>query len=665
MDKDAYRQPSRRPSPEVERPVLRRIGRTGPADYDFAAIKIPDALDDGTLPQPYVDQDVETRIPLWMELPIHVNDKYFVTIDGKQVGDRGIITQEIIDRAEDLSVKIDKKEFAGPDRTYQVSYAVAVFPGGDIFDSKHPFALRIDRTAPGGEGLGEIDFPNDIEDHGLTSERLDELGDVLEGAIPDYFDRMIGDVIQPYLGDDIPVDPIKITAVNIDQFPVARFTRKHLLDAGGKGIVKFYYRVTDRAGNISQRSTETRLRLFLVDEPINLTAPGIAAMHDGSTPGVIVEKEARDGVAVSIPQYTHVAPGDEIILDWAGVRLPPVTVRASDIKPGEPATPLFYIIASYADIQAANEQSRYAAEVMYIVRRGREIMSESTLVVVNLSIPGGPDPDPGTPINENLHAPRVRGKASGQDNNLTPEDSIAGANVFIRTTTTEMPPSVAFAKDDVIQLSWHGSPAGAPYVVREDDIGGDIVIEVDADTIGLGGSGLIEVQYKATRNNEPDPGSNTALSPVQGVRVTLKGDLPGGGKLDVGLFTEANENNAIGYAAANSDGGTPFVMPHYRNKKPGDILFVHFVGNDRLDGSGKIIEGSRFTHTHFVSGNDADTASTVVIPTVHLLEIEYGSAHAYYTASNEYGVVRADDAFVYMDTRHGSNDLPPSVKAFA
>lgn len=635
-------------TPPIHRRVARRLDPMGRADDPVLdPPRVPDALEDGTLPRPIVDNDVRVLIPIWTNLPPHEGDRYVLTFAGRDIGDMIPLTQEEIDAGRPIETVLPAAIVDTADGSYALGYWVFTNPGGETrFSATVP--LIVDRTAPGGESLGKMDFDDDIEENGLSSEQLSAMGNRLPADISDYFGRTAGDRIDYFVGT-IPAGSVVIGNLPKDEPVTVYFSRKNLEDAGGKGRPDFWYQVTDKANNLSRPSVAAQITLEITGAPENLGRPTIRAMNDTETPGLIVEAEARAGVDVTIPSYTNAAEGDQIILQWGSITLPPVPVRASDIPP-LPGQPLFDIAVSYALVQQLGV--KYSAEVRYQVKRVGTVTSPPATAYVDITIPGGPDPDPETPVNENLFRPLVRGRASGQDNVITADDSLVGGDATIRGLTNELPAKFAFQEGDILQLYWNSDAIGAPYRVPIDKVGMDLSLPITAEDIRNGGSGTVQAHYTATRALNPGPGRNTAYSPRQDVQVANKGDLPGGGTVDKGIFTEANANNAINRTAAISNGGTTFEVPYYSNKRRDDVLRLTFDAYPSLSGDGDPIPESHFTAEHHVGGDDEKTSYTFVIPTQHILAVQaLGSARATYTATNAFGTTRSEVTFVLIDVR--------------
>lgn len=301
---------------------------------------------------------------------------------------------------------------------------------------------------------------------------------------------------------------------------------------------------------------------------------------------------------------------------------------------------------------------RYNATVLYNVNYlAVKTESPAATVLVDVTTPGGPDPEPGTPPNENLRAPKVVGAVGGKDNIIDPDDAEQTAVATIPGVVVGPPAGPSFAAGDVLRFFWNGVQVGASYTVLNTDIGRDITLSVPSATLKSGGTGTATIHYTATRTVQTgagDPVENTAVSPAQAVQVTLTDDLPGGpGGLDDGIFTGANDYNAINRAEAV--GGTPFRIPFYANKKLGNIIAVDFVQYVEEDDPVTPIEATRYTATHVVGPDDLSTYWDFIIPENKLLVPgdQGQSALASYTVTvSEGGLeVASDETFVYIDMR--------------
>ena len=651
-----------------------------PEAVELPVIQILDTLiQPGNIipPAAYVN-GLRVRIPSWSTWidgqPARARDLWWLTVNGEAVTDetqRGAIGE---DAPIDTLIPAAALAALAADGPVSLGYGVIAVPAGSEGASA-PFIATRDTTPPGGRSLGSITFDWKIVVSGVSLGWLKDNGGLLPGLISDYYDMKPGDTIHPFIihPANFEVDPvtgfltpaaeaqavfattIPVTDGNAGEEVPVTFTQAQLedprLDASDfAGLLQFCYFVTDNVPNKSRCAEVSYLRVVVINAPDDLKAPIVPLYLDDE---LVSEADARTPVTVQIPAFTNAAEGMEIIVTWQGIDLPGITLGAI----ADPAPPIIAEVSvPYAVV--ARVPYRYNATVLYNVNYlAVKTESPAATVLVDVTTPGGPDPEPGTPPNENLRAPKVVGAVGGKDNIIDPDDAEQTAVATIPGVVVAPPAGPSFAAGDVLRFFWNGVQVGASYTVLNTDIGRDITLSVPSATLKSGGTGTATIHYTATRtvqNGAGDPVENTAVSPAQAVQVTLTDDLPGGpGGLNDGIFTGANDYNAINRAEAV--GGTPFRIPFYANKKLGNIIAVDFVQYVEEDDPVTPIEATRYTATHVVGPDDLSTYWDFIIPENKLLVPgdQGQSALASYTVTvSEGGLeVASDETFVYIDMR--------------
>ncbi|MGF6513628.1 hypothetical protein ABH912_001094 [Pseudomonas sp. BT76 TE3572] len=408
-----------------------------------------------------------------------------------------------------------------------------------------------------------------------------------------------------------------------------------------------------RNGQVVGRSKEAMAQVMgSGEEPGPLKAPRVPAFDDG----LVTDADARIPVEVLIPTFNNALAGDEITVLWGSKRAAPVTLLDTDL----PNDPIIGVKLLYALVESAGQGP---IDVKYEFRRSTIIAKTSpvTPVVVDLSIPGGPDPDPETPENENLRPNLVLG-ASKTPNVITPQDFELDATATL--PWRDKTGNAYMVTGDIVQVFW-GTQSLAPYPVKSTDAA-DLVLPVLQAIIALEGSGDVPVRYTVTRKLATAPHEGVSRSPVQNVSVLSAGDLPGGvGGLGPGVFTEANADNAIGRAVIE-DGSTPLRITNYLNMKVEDKIELFFIGIDNYAGTGNEIEASRFEPTHEVVVADMTRGYVdFPIPALNILHIcTQGSAKVKYRVTAKVSGAKATsrEAFVLIDVKlpHESTcPIPP------
>ncbi|QWT21713.1 hypothetical protein KPL74_06820 [Bacillus sp. NP157] len=151
---------------------------------------------------------------------------------------------------------------------HSIRYMVSARPFGDMVFSEDAH-FRIDRTPAGGRLLSRIMFPQRFHAEGVCLDTLFSLpGGALEGVIADYRDLDPLDIVSVRMrlqgqANEIPVCEF---AAGEDRTPMTiHLTRSDFEKLGEDGPVDIYYRVRDKAGNLSEESVTATLEQSFVD----------------------------------------------------------------------------------------------------------------------------------------------------------------------------------------------------------------------------------------------------------------------------------------------------------------------------------------------------------------------------------------------------------------
>jgi hypothetical protein len=303
----------------------------------------------------------------------------------------------------------------------------------------------------------------------------------------------------------------------------------------------------------------------------------------------------------------------------------------------------------------------------WLLRTGTpRLDSPETLVNVNLSTPGGPDPDPETPEHENIKAPDILCGTSPV-NTISPVDYGKNAVATVYRVGVDLAP--IWLVGDEIQLYWGNisTPAGALVSVVPGNQGANISIPVPFTGVIEGSAGAVPVFFTVTR--ALDSNNNvTVESPKQTVTVTSSGDLPGDGlPLAQGIFPEANASNIITRAAGLDGTSFRITLSGVANielaKNP--KVSYNFVGVSSLDAtdpSAPPIEESRLTATDVPITAAMITAGFYEVPLPYSLTyyICRNGATLDYSIRNDTGPIAGIQKFVRfaMNQGGGSCTLP-------
>lgn len=610
------------------------------------------AFDDGLLPVEVADNDLIVRIPVDPASPVF--DPFFLgTLQLYWKGDKFGSAYQILDTDLgnpfiDLTLPLAELTAEG---TSSLTYVGTANPGLDEFFGDPAWEIEVDRTAPGGGVLAPLLFTDDVIQEGVTPSKLDANGN-LPSRAAHWRELKLGDKLYPILvdaaGTVVEVDPIEVvdTTPGLDvPVPIPRAKLEEI----GDGQVDFTFTLEDRAGNRSGRAPAVRLNVLLTSVPPNWAAPTIPLAK--APDNFLGEAAARTPIGVVIPADSNFQPADSIVVRWGDQQ------AVEEVVSDPAADPLMTILLPYSLVQAAGNGAR---NVTYnVFRNNIDIGTSVPAVVVNvdLTVPGGEDPDPETPEHGNLIAAKVVGD-SGVEDIISPEDLELDATVVIPFQGADN--QAVFLSGDIVQVAW-GTTLLTPYTILPADLARDLVLPLTSAQMKEEGAGEFDLKYTIERALATPPGeSNTALAPSKPVQVISRAQLPGGENLDTGSFPEANANNAINSAAAASGGGTEFRIDTYLNMAIGDFISFRFIAYDGYKRAGPTNEvpESEFIRTREISSDDISNGYyEFLVPSANLYLAGKpgaegrGDALASYSIRNEFGTNKGVDVEVLIDAR--------------
>ncbi|MBB3228270.1 hypothetical protein FHW69_002905 [Luteibacter sp. Sphag1AF] len=529
-----------------------------------------------------------------------------------------------------------------------------------------PTTFIVDKTPPAGELRPGAPggFDGRLND-GLTQELLTQLGGVIVASLPAYGSggpgqMAAGDEVTPYV-NTIPGTPFVITAAQAGSSPsiLMEFTEAQI-KAAGDGPADFYYTVRDRAGWISKPSFPHMIDIYLNASITDLVAPIVPAYTSGL---VILEEEARTGVLVTIPAHVKVLAGYSVVVIWNGRRQPAVRVQVDNTA--------FDVVVPYAEIVLGNGGQDIANfDVIYEVLSSNITIGTSppARVRTNLELPGGEDPDTGTPWHDNLHPAVVHGN-SGTANVITPEDSLLPAIITIPFDGVDS--TAVFKAGDEIVVRWNMTVIADTKTVTAADVaaGADFLLTITSAEIQAAGSDpALPVTYTVRRLVQPPTGYNTSYSPVQLVNVQSLGDVPGGGDpLPFALSLDETYDLGLGPDYRFVDwfyipGGIRLELPHYANKAVGDVITVYYTATevgfqDDWPGIGGPLPGLELTQpaTFTVGPDEVDTSSYFQLPEYCLrpLVTLKCTGTIKWSARNAHGTANSLEMYLFVDNRPG------------
>jgi hypothetical protein len=588
------------------------VTRSMPRELPQPNVPVADPID-GLLTLEDLQNPVVMHFVAWPEVTSDYS--YQLVWNGVATGVTKPITTE--QPGDPLTLEIPAGLLAN-DGQYSAGYVAINNIGGQVAYSP-VVPLIVDRTAPGAGLLAAMVFPVETHDGVLTSDELTGLGNVLTAEVPGYAGMAWGDRIRTFWGSVAGPEHTVTTAEVIEERVMVDFTRA-FLERLGDVEEPVYYRVTDRAGNVSIDSLAKTFQLFLTEVPHDYPAPLCSQAADG----VIDDADARATVAVDIPQYPNPQVGDRITLYWGANALPEVPLQAGD----ETSDPVFTLNVAYAQIALAGDGD---VDLHYEVRRGGRLVGTSLQLTVNvhLTLPGPQDPDPETPENEALDLPIIRGTSDNPNN----EDNVIDEDDFLLEANAVIGWKDEFAISDVISLYWGSQASPVVYTLRSSDVGRDLLLTIPNALMAAEGTGdSIRVYYTVTHAGNP----NTSRSGAQPVVVRSLGDLPGGPEgLKGPVFTNANEHNAI--SPINSPDGTPIFVPPYLNADKYPRVRIVFHGYNRANGDTPV-PGASVEFTHVMDELEQAQGYSFRVTAQQLKLICEGRGEAYYRVEGPGGL---------------------------
>jgi len=385
-----------------------------------------------------------------------------------------------------------------------------------------------------------------------------------------------------------------------------------------------YYRIKDRAGNLSASSKEVTITLFLTEVITDLSPP-VVENYDG----LIDYGDALSNVKVDIPSTAILQDGDEVLLRWGPIPIGPYPVDLDDLSQ---EFVLIFDIA-YATIAQAGDGVR---QLRYDVLRDGHLIGVSKTVDVNVKIEL---PVPGT-----LEKPTIKGGSS------TPsaEDNVIDENDFELDATVILSWNDNFNAGESIQIYWSGQEVLIPpYTITNSDTaaGRPLLLVIPNSAFKPIGTGTdIRVYYSVSQPGNP----NQSFSEERGVIVRSKDELPGGSDgLDAPQFEQLNSNGAIN--RENSVNGAPIYIKPFLNISVGQtIVFTYEAYSDLVSDELSFV----WTHTSApLTSEQVIDGYRFSVPRSELMRHCYGHAETTYQVISDNGTGNSKRASAYVDLR--------------
>lgn len=628
------------------------------APRDLGQLEVPGITASGRISLAALEKRLEIRIPKSPEFYNELRLQLYV--DGHEPahakGSPYLVTQADLDNPAltYLSLYIETADFPaqGTTESWELDYEAY----DELSDSGEfswlPVRVIFDREAPGGAHPNALEFTRD-QRAGITEDDL--VNDQLPVTLSPWYDAVKGDYAELWIGtspNELDGSYVKIEPAIDDpnKEVTVRFPRA-AIEALGDGTRYFAHRLHDQIGNISVRSEPIAIDVLLSDVPSGLQAPMLVT----GTPGLVTYNDIVPlGPVIQIPPFTKPIKGDDIWVKW-GAHFINTPYRLTDEDIG--ADPLAQFYVDYRQVLAAGNAS--GLPVSYEVRRGAMVLASSPAlnIDVDLEVPGDVDPTPETPENENLRVLSVQadsGAINLIDDNDYGKDALA---IIPRANRDDTGP--VWKIGDTVRVQWGADPDNNSENVTIDDTNEDqdLTIALPGKLHTDAGVGDIEVSYIITRPLGSAPGSSSARSPAQRVKVVSRAQLPGGGTLAMAVFPDEVPDNRIDHDTGR--GGTTLEVPldGVSNVAVDDLINLRFVGVASLTNpdAAQIPGTEVVVIDHRITEQELDVAKKFVLQLTpgHLKAICRNGATTHYSISNRNGTANATRRFIRIAVNMG------------
>lgn len=467
-------------------------------------VDIPDG-EPNLLPKEALLAPLRVEFPVWegaVTDPADTGDTLYLYWDGVQVDVKLFKAGDVVPGNLFMTVP---RAYLNGDGEHELQYVAHNSVGNPV--GSFPAPVWVDTTEPGHNDvlraiLADPPVPGDI----VNEAYLLANGDQLVAQVPDYRETRVGDVIQGFWRHDLseehedPADAQTVVDKDaIEAGTIALVFAGSTIRGKGNGRATCWYRITDRAGNVSARSDEKQWLVDVQAPPSSLRPPRIPQADDG----LVSRADACDKVMVVLDGYSVPVPGDELLVMFNSTPLPPVPAPTPGSFPVSVEVP-------WDILQVYGETALYHAVVTWQVRRGAFLTPPSTPlnVDVDLRIPGPPNPSP-CPYNAQL--PSVTVKGSTGDNRIVSADAPGPVPVEVMLYTP-------VNEHELLELFWGELPAPvADYEVMAGDVPGiTITFQVPwASILAAGADPALPVAYTVSN------GVNAQRSPTTSCEVDL------------------------------------------------------------------------------------------------------------------------------------------------
>ncbi|QWT21715.1 hypothetical protein KPL74_06830 [Bacillus sp. NP157] len=610
---------------------------------------IPEMLDDGTLPIEAISDGLLVLAPTGGEggfLP-RAGDVFLVAVNDIPIA---ATAQTLIDSTPNpMQLVVPASFFKSLDDGFHtISYIVTVSPS--VTAQSLPVNVLVDRKPSGGSLLPRIIFEEHIERDGISAAELVSRPDQsIPVRIPDYRHQAAGDVIEIFYcsrNSSLAIAHPPINVMTDAQEITAMFTLSDLERVEDDGIVDFFYRVTDRAHNVSAPSPRTPVRSNAKYGPRVMYKADVKRV-EGS---VVLDHDIRPQMHIAIPQCDPPSRDG----DYVGFSIGTEQFMAGPLKLTDSDKGLIGDISlTYADAWSLVPQDGrmpFDAPINYaLIRTGVASKGPSSTASFNFSLPGGQDPNPATPENEALVVPLLR-SAGGEDNVIKPDDLGNPAKIILQHATSP-DTSLGLVDGDRVTMEVDTKLISLSVLVR----GNPSRLEIDVPPGYLRDyRGQKALSYQVERRLEEGVSINVR-SRAQNVSIYSQDMLPGDGlplspsKFVLPGIDEVGGASYILLSAHLRHPENRIRIYSYTNMLPGDLVSIDVTGFDGVDGGQEV---GRFSLTYMVKEDDLEARADMLRPKdgmlvyfdvpvgsagTSLLPIRYGRAETVYSVSNKVG----------------------------
>ncbi|WP_122761849.1 Ig-like domain-containing protein [Pseudomonas viridiflava] len=450
------------------------------------AIKINN---EGLLPVSALNGPIEVTFPAWLNVMEGIS--YQLLWDDKLTGEVKLIEKgtqpgTILN----ANIPVD----ALTEGKHTIAYRLTNIENGTTSDSPSS-PVEVDITQPGAPTLAPIILPRQTL-NGLTSEELENMGDVLTGTIAGYNGMQEGDVVRTYW-NDVPGPMAVVTKDDMGLKCVMVYFVRPFLELIGDIEAPVYYTVTDLAGNQSMASETLDVKLQLT-----VTTPLPTPTIKEATGSTLDPINASAGATVVIEATANLKTGDQVIVQWQGPK--GSDTKEKTLTSAEPGQALEVLFAAVLVTANAGQ----TVSVSYVVNRTNGLVQVSDTLALQV-------------VSGLAELPAPRMDTVGADGVVTPS-LIPGYGATVRVSY----PGVG-AQDSVV-VNWRG--ASSHDTAAQVAGGGELQFNVPKALISATAGRSATVTYTVTRAGEPTVSTALQLSVRQELvldtsPVTLAGKI--------------------------------------------------------------------------------------------------------------------------------------------